>query len=645
MTNLEAILKNLSEYPAFIPEDADGKLPKVLEVVNSAGLDCSFCNISVGPTHTLIELNPTTGTRISEVRKLEEDISFYFGVRFIAPVPGKGTIGIEIPNDKPQIISLGTLLNSSDFTESEAVLPIAVGMDVEGKGVVADLTKMHHLLVGGASDQGKTVFLNTLIVSLLASKAPGELKLMLIDPKMVEFFQYRTLANSYLLSVEGIGEPVITSYEETKIALNALCAEMDRRYSLLHNAGARSIADYNATVSDNLPYIVVVIDEFADLIMTLGKDFETPIARLAQKARAAGIHVVLATQRPSKSVITGVIKANFPARIAFRTAQGSDSKTILDQEGAIKLLGRGDMLFSHNGCITRLQGAFIDSPEIDRIVKCLSEHNDVQNYNFVINGGDIKERNMEPKQHFQYSLFDKAVQFLSSQEFVSCPMLQRKFKIGYNRAGKLMNELEAAGIVGPARGGKPREILIDKDGTFKPSQELLRDFSLEEIEAKLTEVPMLARGFVLNQYREDFDDKLYVKNLIDDELDDEHSLRELIWNHIVNGRYNLDAYVKTILLNQSEDMAEKVAAVSPCLLCDKQTWWVVQECMHRCLKEEDIRWFDMIQPYAFSRKQLTLSVPSNYIVDKLENEYFSTWSNLLKIIFGTDVEVIYKVEA
>lgn len=564
MTNLETILKNLSEYPAFIPEDADGKASKVLGVVNSAGLDCSLCNISVGPTHTLIELNPTAGTRISKVMKLEEDISLYsLGVRVIARVPGKGTIGIEVPNDKPQIAGLGTLLHSPEFTESEAVLPIAVGMDVEGKGVVADLTKMRHLLIGGASGQGKSVFLNTLIVSLLASKAPGELKLMLIDPKMVEFFQYRTLANSYLLSVEGIGEPVITSYEETKIALNALCAEMDRRYSLLNNAGARSIADYNATVSDNLPYIVVVIDEFADLIMTLGKDFETPIARLAQKARAAGIHVVLATQRPSKPVITGVIKANFPARIAFRTTQNSDSKTILDQEDAIKLLGRGDMLFSHNSCITRLQGAFIDSPEIDRIVKCLSEHNDGRNQNYEITGFDMKESDKEPKQPSQNSLFDKAVQYLSSQEFVSTSMLQRKFGIGYNRAGKLMDELEASGIVGPAHGRKPREILIDMDGTSKPSQELLRDFSLEEIEIKLAKVPMLARGGVMMLYRENFEDKLYVKNLIDNELDNEHPLRELIWNHIVKGGFNIESYIKAIRSGKSELVAEKESMMNP----------------------------------------------------------------------------------
>jgi len=647
MTNLETILKNLNEYSAFIPEDADEKASKVLEAANSLGLDCSLCGISVGPTYTLIELPPTAGTRISKVRKLAEDISLSLpslGVRVIAPVPGKGTIGIEIPNVKPQRISLGTLLHSSEFTENKALLPIAVGMGIEGKCEVADLATMPHLLVAGASCQGKSVFLNTLIVSLLASKDPGELKFMLIDPKMVEFAQYRSLANSYLLRVEGIGEPVITSPEDTKVALNALCAEMERRFSLLSNAYARTIADYNAKVSDKLPYIVVVIDEFADLIMTLGKDFETPIARLAQKARAAGIHVVLATQRPSKDVVTGVIKANFPTRIAFRTAQRTDSKTILDQEGANKLMGRGDMLFSHNVCITRLQGAFIDTLEIDNVIKSISGIEGEQGFNFMIKGVEMTENLTSPKPQAQDSLFDQAVKFLASQESFSTTRLQRRFKIGYNRACKLIDELEVAGIVGPAQGGKPREILINPDGALKPSKELLRDYSLEEIEAKLAEVPMMARGFVMKRYREDFEDKLYVKNLINDKFGDEHPLRELIWNHVVNNRYNLDAYVKTILFSQSEAMAEKVAAVTPCLLCDKQTWSVVQECMHRCLKEEDIQWFDKIQPSSFSQQQLTLSVPDNDSVDKLENEYFSTWSNLLKIVFGTDVEVIYKEE-
>ncbi len=388
MTNLEAILKNLNEYPDFVPEDADKKASIVLKVADSVGLECSLCNISVGPAYTLIELNPTAGTRISKVRKLAEEISLsLLDVRVIAPAPGKRTIGIEIPNDKPQIVGLGTLLNSSGFTESTAELPVAVGMDVEGRSLVVDLAKMHHLLIGGATGQGKTVFLNALIVSLLAAKEPGELKLMLIDPKKVEFSRYRPLANSYLLSVEGIGDPVITNYEETIIALNALCAEMDRRYSLLRNSEAQTLAEYNDKESDKLPYIVVVMDEYADLIMTCGADFETPIARLAQKARAAGIHVVLSTQRPSKSVVTGVIKANFTARVGFKVGQRVDSKAILYHEGSQNLVGRGDMFFLNNGYIKRLQGAFIDSPEIDRVVKCLSEHNDEQNYNFVIKGG------------------------------------------------------------------------------------------------------------------------------------------------------------------------------------------------------------------------------------------------------------------
>ncbi|MCM1067486.1 MAG: FtsK/SpoIIIE domain-containing protein [Muribaculaceae bacterium] len=494
-----------------LPEDANEKVKTVLTAIKNVGIDCSLCNISVGPTYTLIELNPTAVNQISKVRKRSEDIYLSLaclGVRIIAPVPGKGTIGIEIPNDKPQIIRLGTLLNSPEFTESKAVLPIAVGMDVEGKCEVADLTKMPHLLIGGASSQGKSVFLHSLIVSLLAAKEPDELQFLLIDPKMVEYYQYRTLANSYLLKVEGIAEPVISNSGDTKVALNALCAEMERRYSLLRNAGVRTIADYNDKESDKLPYIVVVIDEFAELIMTFGKDFETPIARLAQKARAAGIHVVLATQRPSKDVITGIIKANYPARIAFRVSQRVDSKTILDYEGANNLLGCGDMLFSNNGRVSRLQGAFIDNAELDKILNSLSNQNDGQNQKIEIKGIDMNESDTEPKQ--KDSLFDKAAKFFASQEFASITMLQRKFEIGFKRACQLMDELEAAGIVGPAQGAKPREILINsgrrsksqydmpkkkENVDFKPSLKRSQTFDTICTEAENSKEVSIARSF------------------------------------------------------------------------------------------------------------------------------------------------------
>lgn len=379
------------------------------------------------------------------------------------PEDSKGAIGIEIPNHKPQIVGLSNLLQSPEYLESEAQLPIAVGMDVEGKSVVADLATMPHLLIAGATGQGKSVFLNALIVSLLAARTPEELQLLLIDPKMVEFSQYSALSSSYLLKVEGIGEPVITNPENALLALNALCVEMERRYTLLSGAGVLSIVDYNDKVSDKLPYIVVVIDEFADLIMTLGKDFQAPIARLAQKVRAVGIHIVLATQRPSRDVITGVIKACFPARIAFRTTQMTDSNAILDHGDASKLLGRGDMLFSNNGCITRLQGAFIDSSEIDGVVKSLSEHYCVRTSNFGIKGVCTTETRTMP----QNDLFDKAVKLLVTQGYASSSLLQRKFRIGYIRACRLMEELEAAGIVGPSRGVTPREILINADGRPK----------------------------------------------------------------------------------------------------------------------------------------------------------------------------------
>lgn len=379
------------------------------------------------------------------------------------PEDSKGAIGIEIPNHRPQIVGLSNLLQSPEYLESEAQLPIAVGMDVEGKSVVADLATMPHLLIAGATGQGKSVFLNALIVSLLAARTPEELQLLLIDPKMVEFSQYSALSNSYLLKVEGIGEPVIANPENALFALNALCAEMERRFTLLSGAGVLSIVEYNDKVSDKLPYIVVVIDEFADLIMTLGKDFQAPIARLAQKARAVGIHIVLATQRPSRDVITGVIKACFPARIAFRTAQMTDSKAILDHGDASKLLGRGDMLFSNNGCITRLQGAFVDPSEIDGVVKSLSEHYCVRTSNFEIKGVSTTVNRTKP----QDDLFDKAVKLFATQGYASTSLLQRKFRIGFIRACRLMEELEAAGIVGPSRGVTPREILFNAYGTPK----------------------------------------------------------------------------------------------------------------------------------------------------------------------------------
>lgn len=488
-------------------------------------------------------------------------ISLGLGARVIVPIPDKGTIGIEIPNDSPKIVGLSYLLQTPEYLENEALLPIAIGMDVEGDCVVADLANMPHLLVAGATGQGKSVFLNTLIVSLLAAKESSELQLLLFDPKAIEFSQYHSLAESYLLKIDGIEESVITNIEDVKVALDALCAEMDRRYTLLNEANVKNIHQYNEIAPNKLRYIVAVIDEYADLIMTLGKDFEKPIARLAQKARAAGIHVILATQRPSKNVVTGVIKASFPSRIAFRVNMRADSKTILDREGADNLLGRGDMLFLNNSCVTRLQGAIIDAPEIARVVKSLSEYCYGNSSNLHIRR--VERETIVAESHNSDTLFDKAVKFLASQEFASTSMLQHKFGIGYNRASRLIDKLEVAGILGPARGCKPREILINTDGTFKPSKELLRDFSLEEIEAKLTEIPMLARGFVMMQYRKDFDDKLYVKDLIDAELDNEHPLRELVWNHTINDRFNIETYVKAILSGKSELIAEKEALVRP----------------------------------------------------------------------------------
>lgn len=642
------ILNCLNPPVPFVPEDAEEKKAKVLKAFNRYHIDCKVMSVSIGRTYTFIELMPDENVRIYDVKDLADEISMdlaFPGARIIAPIPGKVTIGVEMPNAQSQEVRLRELFDSDEFINSETELPFVVGMDVNGKSVIADLAKMPHLLIGGATGQGKSVFLNSLIVSLLGANTPDELKFVLFDPKKTEFPVYRPLANSYLLKIEGIDEPIITDHVDSQIAFNALCAEMDRRYLLLKEAGAKHISEYNKTSVNKLPYIVVVIDEYADFIITLGEDIERHIVRLAQKARAAGIHLVLSTQRSSSDVISGVIKASFPSRVAFRVCCMVDSETILDQSGANNLIGRGDMLFSSNGVVSRLQGGFVDTPEIEAIVKTLSSSHKNSSAQFAIKS-DAENSIQMPRTDSASDdpLFKEALDFILTQEHASTSALQRKFGIGYNRAGKIMDQLETAGIVSPARGAQPREILITKTGTSRLSKELLRDFSLDEIEAKLTKVPMLARWFVMKQYREDFNDKSYVKNLIDDELDDEHPLRELIWNHIVNRRYSLDAYIKTIMFGQSEAMAERVAMVTPCLLCDKQTWSVVQEWMLNYLKDEDIQLFDTMYPYSFNREKLTISVPSDQFIDEFENKYLKPWSEVLRIIFGEDIQIFYHVD-
>lgn len=431
---------------------------------------------TVGPTVTLYEIVPAEGIRISQIKRLEDDIALSLsalGIRIIAPIPGKGTVGIEVPNKDPQTVSMRAVINSRKYQESKMALPMAMGATISNDIFIADLAKMPHLLVAGATGMGKSVGLNAIITSLLYKKHPSELKFVLIDPKMVEFSLYAKLERHYLAKLPNEEEAIITDMGKVIQTLNSLCVEMDNRYELLRNANVRSLEEYNKKFTERklnpdnghryLPYIVVVVDEFADLIMTQGKEVETPISRIAQKARAVGMHMILATQRPSTNVITGLIKANFPGRIAFRVIQMVDSRTILDCPGANQLIGRGDMLFSHNGSMERVQCAFISTEEVEAITEYIDSQVGYEHAYYLpeyvpeeAEGGVIAGGSME-----RDSLFDEAARFVVSRQMGSTSSLQRQFGIGYNRAGKLMDQMEAAGIVGPVNGAKPRNILVD----------------------------------------------------------------------------------------------------------------------------------------------------------------------------------------
>lgn len=431
---------------------------------------------TVGPTVTLYEIVPAEGIRISQIKRLEDDIALSLsalGIRIIAPIPGKGTVGIEVPNNDPQTVSMRAVISSRKFQETKAALPMAMGATISNDIFIADLAKMPHLLVAGATGMGKSVGLNAIITSLIYKKHPSELKFVLIDPKMVEFSLYSKLERHYLAKLPNEDEAIITDMGKVIQTLNSLCVEMDNRYELLRNANVRSLEEYNRKFTERklnpenghryLPYIVVVVDEFADLIMTQGKEVETPISRIAQKARAVGMHMILATQRPSTNVITGLIKANFPGRIAFRVIQMVDSRTILDCPGANQLIGRGDMLFSHNGSMERVQCAFISTEEVEAITEYIDNQIGYEHAYYLpeyvpeeAEGGVIAGASME-----RDSLFDEAARFVVSRQMGSTSSLQRQFGIGYNRAGKLMDQMEAAGIVGPVNGAKPRNILVD----------------------------------------------------------------------------------------------------------------------------------------------------------------------------------------
>lgn len=429
---------------------------------------------TVGPTVTLYEIVPAPGVRISRIKNLEDDIALSLaalGIRIIAPIPGKGTIGIEVPNLKKTIVSMKTLLSSEKFQYNSFSLPIALGKRIDNENFIVDLTTMPHLLMAGATGQGKSVGVNAILVSLLYKKHPSQLKFVLVDPKKVELSLYRTIEKHFLAKLPGEEEAIITDTKKVVHTLNALCIEMDNRYDLLKEAGARNIKEYNEKFIKRklnpqkghqfLPFIVLVIDEFADLIMTAGKEIEMPIARLAQLARAVGIHLIIATQRPSVNIITGTIKANFPARIAFKVSSKVDSRTILDTGGAEQLIGKGDMLISYNGEVARLQCVFVDTPEVESVCDFIGEQRGYPQAFLLpeyVDEKDFEGRDFDMSD--RDPLFEEAARMIVQSQVGSTSLLQRRMKLGYNRAGRLMDQLEAAGIVGPNMGSKARDVLI-----------------------------------------------------------------------------------------------------------------------------------------------------------------------------------------
>lgn len=456
-------------------EEQNANKSKIITTLQNYGIEITSIKATVGPTITLYEIVPKAGVRISKIRNLEDDIALSLsalGIRIIAPMPGKGTIGIEVPNKDPQIVSMQSVIASRRFQECAYDLPVALGKTITNEIFMFDLCKMPHLLVAGATGQGKSVGLNAIITSLLYKKHPAEMKMVLVDPKMVEFNIYSTIEKHYLAKLPDAEKAIITDVSKVTQTLNSLTKEMDDRYELLMNAGVRNIKEYNEKFRKRrlnplkghrfLPYLVIIIDEFGDLIMTAGKEIEMPIARIAQKARAVGMHMVIATQRPTTNIITGTIKANFPARMAFRVTSQIDSRTILDMSGANQLIGRGDLLFSQGSDLVRIQCAFVDTPEVEGIAQYIGNQ---QGYShafelpeYVGEGGEDKIGNIDLND--RDPLFDEAARLIVVHQQGSTSLIQRKFSIGYNRAGRLMDQLEAAGIVGPTQGSKARDVLI-----------------------------------------------------------------------------------------------------------------------------------------------------------------------------------------
>lgn len=459
-------------------EELESNKNKIVETLRHYKIEITQIKATIGPTITLYEIVPAPGVRISKIKNLEDDIALSLsalGIRIIAPIPGKGTIGIEVPNRTPEIVSMKNIIASKKFQESTHALPVALGKTISNETYTLDLTKMPHLLVAGATGQGKSVGLNAIITSLLYKKHPSQLKFVLIDPKKVELSIYSTIEKHFLAKLPGEEEPIITDIHKVIATLNSLCVEMDSRYDLLKKAHARNIKEYNTKFVKRklnpenghryLPYIVVIIDEFADLIMTAGKEVETPIARIAQLARAIGIHMIIATQRPSINIITGVIKANFPARIAFKVASMIDSRTILDSPGANQLIGRGDMLISLTNELVRIQCAFVDTPEVEAVTEFIQRQ---QSYpsamllpEYVSESSENTSTNIDLQK--RDVLFEDAARLVVSSQQGSTSGIQRRFSIGYNRAGRIVDQLEASGIVGPFEGSKARQVLVQDE--------------------------------------------------------------------------------------------------------------------------------------------------------------------------------------
>ncbi len=470
------LLKEYSSIGITInQEELEENKNRIVETLKNYKIDIAQIKATVGPSVTLYEIVPEAGIRISKIKSLEDDIALSLaalGIRIIAPIPGKGTIGIEVPNKNPTMVPMRSVIGSAKFQEAEMELPIALGKTISNETFVVDLAKMPHLLMAGATGQGKSVGLNAVLTSLLYKKHPAEVKFVLVDPKKVELTLFNKIERHYLAKLPDDGDAIITDNTKVVHTLNSLCIEMDNRYSLLKDAMVRNIKEYNDKFKARklnpenghrfLPYIILVVDEFADLIMTAGKEVETPIARLAQLARAIGIHLIIATQRPSVNVITGLIKANFPARIAFRVTSKIDSRTILDTQGADQLIGRGDLLFSNGNDLVRVQCAFVDTPEVEKIVDYIGSQKAYASAYLLPEyvGEDGSSVNLEFDISERDSLFREAAEIIVTAQQGSASLLQRKLKLGYNRAGRLIDQLEAAGIVGQFEGSKARSVNI-----------------------------------------------------------------------------------------------------------------------------------------------------------------------------------------